>query len=239
MNTTKIESEVKKFSDMAKDWWDMSGKFKILHRFNGARIDFIKDCLVEFNIPYPADILDIGCGGGLLCEPFAKLGHNLTGLDASLSTIDVAKTHSKSEKLDINYIHGTAEEYLANNPNKKFDVIFAMEIIEHINSPIDFIKTIQQFLKPSGLLFISTINRNLKSLLLAKFSAEYILNWLPKGTHSYDKFITPSELNNYLTQHSLLLSKINGINFNILTQSWNLHKNPEVNYILCAKNSNN
>lgn len=233
--TTKIEAEITKFSNMAKDWWDLSGKFKILHRFNGVRIEFIKDCLALQNVSSSCSILDIGCGGGLLSEPFAKIGHDVTGLDASLSTIEVAKKHALQEKLQIDYINCTPEEYLANNPNKQFDVIFAMEIIEHVNSPEHFIATLKQLLKPNGLLFMSTINRNIKSLLLAKFSAEYLLNWLPKGTHDYDKFITPLELNKYLENNNLHLIKGNGINFNILSQNWALHKKLEVNYIICAK----
>ncbi len=235
--TSKIDSEIKKFSLIAKDWWKKDGKFKILHQFNKARIDFIDNSIKQYNEDNNIKnqtILDIGCGGGLLSEPFYKKGFSVVGIDASEESIYQATQHSKIDNLNIKYITTTAEELLASDKHQ-YDIIFAMEIIEHIANPNTFIDTISQLLKPNGLIFISTINRNIKSLLLAKFSAEYILNWLPKGTHSYNKFITPAEVSTLLNTHHLFIQDIKGIDFNIFNNTWNLQNKPQVNYILCAK----
>ena len=234
---SKIDSEIKKFSLIAQEWWKKDGKFKILHQFNKARIDFIDESISidnnQFNTQHKT-ILDIGCGGGLLSEPFCKKGFIITGIDASKESIEQAIEHSKDENLNITYINATPEELLEKNPSQ-YDIIFAMEIIEHVADANNFIHTISKLLKPNGLVFISTINRNIKSLLLAKFSAEYILNWIPKGTHSYNKFITPQEISTLLSTENIIIKNIKGIDFNIFNKTWNLQHKPEVNYILCGK----
>ena len=200
MNTTIDPLEKEKFSKMAEEWWDPSGKFKALHKFNPKRIEFIRDKLVEhFSIesdlenPFSnLDILDIGCGGGLLSEPMSRLGANVTGIDIVDKNINVAKTHSEEQNLEIDYKITTAEELALGK--KKFDVILNMEVIEHVADLNLFVESCEKLLKKNGLLFFATLNRNILSFGLAIVGAEYILGWLPKGTHNWKKFITPEEL---------------------------------------------
>ena len=200
MNTTIDPLEKEKFSKMAEEWWDPTGKFKALHKFNPKRIEFIRDKLVEhFSIesdlenPFSnLDILDVGCGGGLLSEPMSKLGGNVTGIDIVDKNINVAKTHSEEQNLEIDYKITTAEELALGK--KKFDVILNMEVIEHVADLNLFIESCEKLLKKNGLLFFATLNRNILSFGLAIVGAEYILGWLPKGTHNWKKFITPEEL---------------------------------------------
>ena len=200
MNTTIDPLEKEKFSKMAEEWWDPTGKFKALHKFNPKRIEFIRDKLVEhFSIesdlenPFAnLDILDIGCGGGLLSEPMSRLGANVTGIDIVDKNINVAKTHSEEQNLEIDYKITTAEELALGK--KKFDVILNMEVIEHVADLNLFIESCEKLLKKNGLLFFATLNRNILSFGLAIVGAEYILGWLPKGTHNWKKFITPEEL---------------------------------------------
>ena len=197
MNTTIDPLEKEKFSKMAEEWWDPTGKFKALHKFNPKRIEFIRDKLVEhFSIesdlenPFSnLDILDIGCGGGLLSEPMSRLGANVTGIDIVDKNINVAKTHSEEQNLEIDYKITTAEELALGK--KKFDVILNMEVIEHVADLNLFIESCEKLLKKNGLLFFATLNRNILSFGLAIVGAEYILGWLPKGTHNWKKFITP------------------------------------------------
>lgn len=234
MVKSSIDSEINKFSSIASDWWKKGGKFKVLHNFNKIRVEYIKDMLQQHSLDNE-EILDIGCGGGILSESFAKLGYKVTGIDASAETIEVAKSHAKENNLDINYFNMFPEDYLAQNNGKKYKIIFAMEIIEHVNNPQEFVDIIMQLLDEGGILFFSTINRNLKSLVLAKYTAEYVLNWVPKATHEYSKFITPYELNNLLEKNNSEIYDIKGINLNPLKFEWKLVKNPSVNYICCAK----
>ncbi|MDR0484050.1 MAG: bifunctional 2-polyprenyl-6-hydroxyphenol methylase/3-demethylubiquinol 3-O-methyltransferase UbiG [Alphaproteobacteria bacterium] len=231
---SSIDSEINKFSNIAEDWWKNNGKFKVLHNFNKVRVAYIKNILDKHNLSN-IEILDIGCGGGILSESFSKLDYKLIGIDASLESILAAKKHAQEGSLDIEYINILPEDYLEKNPQKKFKVIFAMEIIEHVSSPENFIKTISQLLEKDGILFFSTINRNLKSLVLAKYTAEYILNWIPKQTHDYNKFIKPSELNHILSKCSLELHDIKGIKLHPISRDWNLSLKPDVNYIGYAK----
>lgn len=237
MAKSSIDSEINKFSSIASDWWKKNGKFKVLHNFNKVRVEYIKDILAKHNLISNEEILDIGCGGGILSESFAKLGYKLTGIDASAETIEVAKSHAKEHNLDINYYNLFPEDFLAQNSGKKFKIIFAMEIIEHVNNPQEFVDIIMQLLDENGVLFFSTINRNLKSLILAKYTAEYILNWVPKATHEYSKFITPYELNSFLEKNNSEIYDIKGINLNPLNREWKLVNNPSVNYICCAVKS--
>ncbi len=233
MVKSSVDSEINKFSSIASDWWKKNGKFKVLHNFNKVRVKYIQEMLMQNDL-YNEEILDIGCGGGILSERFAKLGYRVTGIDASEKTIEIAKAHAEKHNLDISYYNLFPEDYLAQNPSKKFKIIFAMEIIEHVNNPALFIDIIMQLLDEGGVIFFSTINRNLKSLILAKYAAEYILNWIPKATHEHSKFITPSELNRFLENNSSKLHDIKGINLNPITREWILVKNPKVNYICCA-----
>ncbi|MCL2566654.1 MAG: bifunctional 2-polyprenyl-6-hydroxyphenol methylase/3-demethylubiquinol 3-O-methyltransferase UbiG [Alphaproteobacteria bacterium] len=227
---SSIDSEIERFSSIAEDWWKDGGKFKILHNFNKVRVDYIADILNQHNLSN-IEILDVGCGGGILSESFAKLGYKITGIDASSASIAAAKKHAEENSLNIEYINILPEDFLAQNPHKKFKVIFVMEIIEHVNSAIDFLNTVSQFLEEGGLLFFSTINRNLKSLILAKWTAEYILNWVPKGTHDHAKFLKPAELNNMLVKNSVKIADVKGIKLHPLSRDWKISNIPDINYI--------
>ena len=220
MNTTIDPLEKEKFSKMAEEWWDPTGKFKALHKFNPKRIEFIRDKLVEhFSIecdlenPFSnLDILDIGCGGGLLSEPMSRLGANVTGIDIVDKNINVAKTHSEEQNLEIDYKITTAEELALGK--KKFDVILNMEVIEHVADLNLFIESCEKLLKKNGLLFFATLNRNILSFGLAIVGAEYILGWLPKGTHNWKKFITPEELKIIFRSSGLNITDIMGMKYN-------------------------
>ena len=220
MNTTIDPVEREKFSKMAEEWWDPSGKFKALHKFNPKRIEFIRNKIIDhFSIEPNAenpfsnlDILDIGCGGGLLSEPMSRLGGNVSGIDIVEKNINVAKTHSEEQNLEINYKMTTAEELAVGK--KKFDVILNMEVIEHVSDLNLFIESCEKLLKKNGLLFFATLNRNLLSFGLAIVGAEYILGWLPKGTHNWKKFITPEELKIIFKSSGLNITDIMGMKYN-------------------------
>ena len=234
MNTIN-KKEIEKFSKIAAGWWDPNGKFKPLHKFNPIRIKYIKDNIIKkFNLnssnkPLKTiNILDIGCGGGLLSEPMSRLGANVVGIDASKKNIEVAKFHAKKNKLKINYICASPEILKI---QKKFDVILSMEIIEHVEDINFFIKKSSELLKKNGLMFIATLNKTLKSYIFAIVGAEYILKWLPIGTHDWNKFIKPDELIKITKINNLKLEKLDGMNFDLLTNEWNLSSNNSVNYI--------
>ena len=234
-NNTINKEEIEKFSNLAEEWWDPNGKFKPLHKFNPIRIEYIKNHLVkEFNIknknkPFSKlEILDIGCGGGLLTEPMYRLGGKLTGVDASKKNINIAKIHAKKNKLKINYICSSPEKLKS---SKKYDVILNMEIVEHVRDLNFFIKSSSHLLKKNGVMFIATINKTLKSYLLAIIGAEYILNWLPVGTHDWFKFVEPQKLENLCNKNNLQLSEIKGLKYNIIMDKWGLSEDTSVNYI--------
>ena len=234
MNTIN-KKEIEKFSKIAAEWWDPNGKFKPLHKFNPVRIKYIKDNIIKkFNLnssnkPLKTiNILDIGCGGGLLSEPMSRLGANVVGIDASKKNIEVAKFHAKKNKLKINYICASPEILKI---QKKFDVILSMEIVEHVEDINFFIKKSSELLKKNGLMFIATLNKTLKSYMFAIVGAEYILRWLPIGTHDWNKFIKPDELIKIAKINNLKLEKLDGINFDLLANEWNLSSNNSVNYI--------
>ena len=234
MNTIN-KKEIEKFSKIAAEWWDPNGKFKPLHKFNPVRIKYIKDNIIKkFNLnssnkPLKTiNILDIGCGGGLLSEPMSRLGANVVGIDASKKNIEVAKFHAKKNKLKINYICASPEILKI---QKKFDVILGMEIVEHVEDINFFIKKSSELLKKNGLMFIATLNKTLKSYMFAIVGAEYILKWLPIGTHDWNKFIKPDELIKITKINNLKLEKLDGMNFDLLTNEWNLSSNNSVNYI--------
>ena len=229
------KKEIEKFSKMASEWWDPKGKFKPLHKFNPIRIKYIKENIInDFKLKNKKkplekiNILDIGCGGGLLSEPMQRLGANVTGIDASSKNIKIAKLHSKKNKLDIKYIHTSPEKLKI---KKKFDVILNMEIVEHVEDIDFFLETCSKLLKKNGLMFVATINKTLKSYIFAIVGAEYVLRWLPIGTHEWEKFIKPEELKKIQKKNNLVLNKLDGMNFNIIKDEWNISKNISINYI--------
>ena len=229
------KKEIEKFSNMAAEWWDPEGKFKPLHKFNPIRIKYIKENIIkEFqlkNKKYPLsgiNVLDIGCGGGLLSEPMCRLGANVTAIDASNKNIAIANLHAKKNNLKINYICSSPEKL---KTTKKFDVILNMEIVEHVEDVDFFLKSCANLLKKNGLMFVATINKTLKSYIFAIVGAEYVLRWLPIGTHEWEKFVRPEELKSILIKNNLNLKKIDGMNFNILKDEWNVSKDLSVNYI--------
>jgi 2-polyprenyl-6-hydroxyphenyl methylase/3-demethylubiquinone-9 3-methyltransferase len=229
------KKEIEKFSKMADEWWDPSGKFKPLHKFNPIRIQYIKENIIgNFklkNKKKPLDkinILDIGCGGGLLSEPMTRLGANITGIDASSKNINIAKHHAKKNKLKINYICSSPEKLKI---KKKFDVILNMEIVEHVDDINFFINSCSKLLKKNGLMFVATLNKTLKSYMFAIIGAEYVLRWLPIGTHDWEKFVKPEDLKNILHKNNLKLEKLNGMNFNIIKDEWNISSDTSINYI--------
>ncbi len=233
--STVNKKEIEKFSKIADDWWNPEGKFKPLHKFNPLRISYIKEKVIaRFNIrskllPFKnIELLDIGCGGGLLSEPMCRLGAKVTAIDASQKNINVASYHSNKNKLKINYLCSSPERL---NLKKKFDVILNMEIVEHVDDLNLFLKKSSLLLKKNGVMFISTLNKTLKSYIFAIVGAEYILKWLPIGTHEWDKFVKPGKLIEFGKKNSLELVKIDGVNFNILKNEWIISKDKSVNYI--------
>ena len=238
-SSTINKKEIDKFSKIAEDWWNPEGKFKPLHQFNPERIKYIRDNTVKhFKLtnkdkPFKnLNILDIGCGGGLLSEPMSRLGGNVTGIDASEKNIISAKIHAKQNNLNISYFCNSPENFKS---NKKFDLVLNMEIVEHVEDVNFFIKKSSELLKKNGLMFVATLNRTLKSYTFAIIGAEYILRWLPIGTHEWNKFLTPEELTNFGRKNSLLVEKIDGMVFNPLSNRWGVSKDCAVNYIIKFK----
>ena len=238
--TTINKEEIQKFSKIADEWWDAKGKFKPLHVFNPIRIKYIRDkCISHIKLNQEKDrplssleILDIGCGGGLISEPMCRLGAKVTGIDASSRNIAIAKLHAEKNKLSINYINASPEE---NDLKIKFDVILNLEIIEHVNDVNLFLKSSSEMLAKNGIMFIATINRTFESYIKAIVGAEYILRWLPIGTHEWSKFLKPEEIEE--KTKNLNLERINrdGFKFNIFKQEWNKSSDCSVNYILVVK----
>ena len=233
--TSVNKKEIDKFSKMADEWWDPEGKFKPLHKFNPTRIKYIKENIISnFKLKNKSkplsgiSILDIGCGGGLLSEPMSRMGANVTGIDASDKNIKIAKLHSKKNKLKINYLCSSPEKL---KTMKKFDVILNMEIVEHVEDIDFFLKSCSKLLKKNGLMFIATINKTLKSYIFAIVGAEYVLRWLPIGTHEWEKFVKPEDLKKILMKYDLSINKLEGMNFNIIKDEWSISRDLSVNYI--------
>ena len=234
-------AEVEKFSKIAAEWWNPKGKFAVLHVFNPVRLAYIKEQVTArfARDPFhrrPFDglkFLDIGCGGGLLTEPMARLGAGITGVDPSEKNISTARVHADEQDLAIDYRAVTAEELAARG--ETFDVILNMEVIEHVADPRDFVRTCAQLLKPNGLIFIATINRTLKSFGLAIVGAEYVLGWLPRGTHQWEKFISPDELEAWLTANGLKPLDRTGVTYNPFSGEWRRARDMDVNYMLVAQ----
>ena len=236
MNIKNLDhDEVKKFDDLAAKWWDPDGEFKPLHQINPLRVGFIKERANLEGIK----VLDVGCGGGILAEALSKLGAQVTGIDASEQTIGVAQNHSNAVGSDVSYYQTTIEEFIANKPEEKFDVITCLEMLEHVPSPGEIIKTCSTILKDDGDIFFSTINRNPRSYLFAIVGAEYILNLLPKGTHDYQKFIKPSELAKWIRDARLSQIETIGLSYNPITDNYWLGKDIQVNYMVHAKKEAN
>ena len=233
--STINKKEIEKFSKIADEWWDIEGKFKPLHKFNPLRIKYIKDKVIDhFKINSKSqplknlELLDIGCGGGLLSEPMCRLGAKVTAIDASQKNIDVASYHSKKNNLKINYLCSSPEKI---SLNKKFDIILNMEIVEHVNDLNFFLKKSSLLLKKNGLMFVATLNKTLKSYMFAIIGAEYVLKWLPIGTHDWNKFVKPKDLIFKGKKNNLKLITTDGISFNIFKNEWLISNDESVNYI--------
>lgn len=239
-HATIDEAEVAKFTALAEEWWDPAGKFAPLHKFNPVRLSFIRDTVAgHFNrsskslMPFGGlTLLDIGCGGGLLTEPMARLGLDVTGVDPSPKNIDIAKTHAASSELTIDYRASTAEALVAERAS--FDIILNMEVVEHVPDLRGYLRACAKLVRPGGLMFVATLNKTLKSLALAKIGAEYILRWLPPGTHDWNRFTAPAELRRILEECGLNPLKTQGVEFNPLTWDWHLSPNVDVNYMVVA-----
>ncbi len=241
--TTVDPSEIAKFEAMAAEWWDPNGKFKPLHMLNPCRLDYITSQIAaeydrDLKSPSPFSglrILDIGCGGGLLAEPMARLGAEVVGADAAERNIPVAQVHAEQSGLTIDYRHTTAEDMAA--AGEQFDVVLNMEVVEHVADPLGYLTACRQLLKPGGLHVCSTINRNPKSFMMAIVGAEHIMRWLPKGTHEWSKFITPDELFDLMRQAGLNPVDRQGFVFNPITWSWKLSdRDLSVNYVTASLN---
>ena len=229
------KKEIDKFSKLADEWWDPEGKFKPLHNFNPVRLRYIKDTITKKfgnkseKLPLKdIKILDIGCGGGLLSEPLSRLGATVTGIDASDRNIKIAKMHLKKSKLDIDYYCSSPEKFVA---KEKFDVVLNMEIVEHVDNVDFFLLKSSELLKKNGLMFIATLNKTLKSYVFAIIGAEYILKWLPIGTHDWNKFLKPDDLINICKNNSLNLNNLIGVKFDILKNEWIVSEDSSVNYL--------
>ena len=237
--TTINKEEIQKFSKLADEWWDVNGKFKPLHMFNPIRIEYIlKEISKHFKLDRDKklllknfEILDIGCGGGLISEPMARLGGNITGIDASAKNIKVASLHSKENNLKITYLNKSPEQL---NEKEKFDIILNLEIVEHVDNLDLYLKSCYKLLKKNGLMFTATINRTFTSYVKAIIGAEYILRWLPIGTHDWNKFIKPEEMEKKLADINFLTNNIKGLEFIPILNKWKKSENLSVNYIICS-----
>ncbi len=226
MCSNRINSEHELFSKLSQEWWDENGKFKVLHQIRPLRIEYILKQIDSKKIN-GLDVLDLGCGGGLISESLSKLNANVTGVDFVKNNIEVAKQHAFKKKLKINYIQDDIEKLkLA----KKFDLIIMFEVLEHLNNWDSFLLKIKKNLKRNGIIIISTINRNILSKYLAIYFAENILRWVPKGTHIYEKFIKPSEIYHNMINNNFRLKNLSGLSFNLLQGNWKLTNNPNINY---------
>ena len=235
--STINKDEIQKFSNLADEWWDVNGKFKPLHMFNPIRIEYITNSIKKYykikndkvNFLEELNILDIGCGGGLISEPMARLGAKVTGIDASEKNIKIAKSHSEKGGLHINYLNTSPENL---HDVEKYDVILNLEIVEHVDNVNLYIKSCYKLLKKNGLMFTATLNRSFISYVKAIIGAEYILRWLPIGTHDWNKFIKPEELEKYLNQENFSTIDIKGLKFNLFTNKWKKSNDLSVNYII-------
>jgi 2-polyprenyl-6-hydroxyphenyl methylase/3-demethylubiquinone-9 3-methyltransferase len=239
VHTTVDAAEVERFSRMADQWWDPAGKFAPLHRLNPVRIGYVRDRAVahwrrDAHSAAPLQglrLLDVGCGGGLLCEPMARLGADVTGIDAAAANIAVADLHARGQGLSVHYSQGTAENLALSGG--QFDIVLALEIVEHVADVDLFLRSCGRLVKPGGLLFLSTLNRTAKAWALAIAGAEYLLGWLPRGTHDWRKFLRPAEVVHGLRDSGVDVQEIVGVIYNPLARAWSLHRHDlDVNYML-------
>ena len=240
--TTINKEEIQKFSLLADEWWDVNGKFKPLHMFNPIRIEYILNFIsshYKFKknrkpLLKSLNILDIGCGGGLISEPMSRLGANVTGIDASEKNIKIASLHAKRNNLKINYINSSPEQL---NENKVYDVILNLEVVEHVANLDLYLSSCSKLLKKNGIMFVATLNRTITSYVKAIVGAEYILRWLPIGTHDWNKFLKPEELEKKLNNLNFKLKEVKGLSFNPLLNRWKQTNDLSVNYILVVQKS--
>jgi 2-polyprenyl-6-hydroxyphenyl methylase/3-demethylubiquinone-9 3-methyltransferase len=233
-------AEIAKFSRLSDQWWDPTGKMAPLHKINPLRLAYIRDAACRkfernaksLNCLSGLRMLDIGCGAGLLCEPFTRLGAQVIGVDPSATNIAAAKLHAEKSQLLIDYRNTTIEQM---DPRERFDVVLAMEVVEHVIDVGAFLGRCAQMLKPGGLMVVATLNRNWKSFALAIVGAEYVMRWLPRGTHQWDKFVTPAELARHLQNHKLAVTEQAGIVYNPLADRWSLSSDMDVNYMVVAE----
>ena len=239
--STVDQAEVARFSALAAEWWDAGGKMGVLHKFNPVRLGYIKDaaCRRFGRDPKRLDslsglrVLDIGCGGGILSEPLARLGAEVVGADPSLANIEAARMHAAEAGLAIDY-RGTTAEVLA-DAGERFNVVLAMEVVEHVAAMPLFVKRCAEMVEPGGLLIGATLNRTIKSFAFAIIGAEYVLGWLPRGTHRWDKFVTPNEFEAAMERHGLRVIDQTGVVYNLLADRWQLSTDMDVNYMLTAE----
>jgi 2-polyprenyl-6-hydroxyphenyl methylase/3-demethylubiquinone-9 3-methyltransferase len=232
--------EIARFTDLAEEWWKPNGKFRPIHRFNPVRRNYILDRIVEhFQRERDRDtalatlrILDVGCGAGLLCEPLAERGAKVVGIDASAKNIEVARWHAAQSGLDIDYRHCLAEHVLGTG--ETFDVVLNTEVVEHVADPGQLMKECSELVKPDGVMIVATINRTLRSFVLAIVGAEYVLKWLPKGTHDWRRFLRPDEIRRMIEHHGLKINGLTGVSFNPVSGNWRLSRDLSVNYMLLA-----
>lgn len=240
-STTIDDAEVEKFSKMAAEWWDPFGKFKPLHKFNPIRLALIRDRICSHfdrdpKAKKPLEglrLLDIGCGGGLVSEPMRRLGAEVTGLDAAEKNVKTAMTHAQESGVEIDYRAGTAEDLLASG-EAPFDVVLNLEVVEHVADVELFLKTSADLVTPGGFMAVATINRTLKAFATAKFAAEYILRWLPAGTHDPRKFVKPEQIHNALLKSGMTIEGQNGLSYQPFLDSWRVTDDLSVNYMVFA-----
>ena len=238
--STVDATEIAKFSKLSAEWWDPRGKMAPLHRINPLRLGYIRDVACRkfernarsLSCLSGLRVLDIGCGAGLLCEPLARLGAQVVGIDPSESNIAAARVHAYKGHVAVDYRCTTVE---AMDPRERFDIVLAMEVVEHVTSIGMFVGHCAAMLKPNGLMVVSTLNRNWKSFALAIVGAEYVLRWLPRGTHQWDKFVTPEELTKYLLDNRLVVTEQTGMVYRPLADKWSLSSDMDVNYIVVAE----
>jgi len=239
--TTIDAAEVERFSRMAAEWWSPTGKFKPLHKFNPVRLSYIREtAIAHFGLDpkaaKPFDglrFLDIGCGGGLLSEPMARLGAEVVGADASETNIEVAKIHAEQSGLSIDYRATASEDLQA--AGETFDIVLNMEVVEHVSDVDLYMKSCAAMVRPGGLMFVATINRTMKAYGLAIIGAEHVLRWLPRGTHQYEKLVQPNELDTALQGTGLLVTRRSGVSYNPLADQWRLSRDMDVNYMVVAE----
>lgn len=239
--TTIDQSEVDRFSALAAEWWNPHGKFKPLHKFNPVRLGYIRDRAAETfgrdpKAPRPLEglrLLDIGCGGGLLSEPMARLGADVVGADASEKNVRIAQTHAAGSGVSVDYRAVTAEAL--SEAGETFDIVLNMEVVEHVSDVEFFLSTCASMVRPGGMMVVATINRTMKAAALAIFAAENVLRWLPRGTHQYEKLVRPEEIEKPLSASGLTITERTGVFFSPFTNQWNLSRDMDVNYMMIAK----